>query len=84
MQVRLHVHIPCQLINFAMSAVYLPYAICKAGYADCSIWKCITIGIGSQFMVGMALSTFLVALNEKRLRGLYIRKQLVESSRKES
>lgn len=67
-----------------MSAAYLPLAICQAGYADCSIWKCVTVGVMCQFMLGLVLSTTIVLLNERRLRGMYIRKQLVDSGKKQS
>lgn len=73
MQVRFHVHVPLQLINFAVSAAILPSAICQAGYAECVLWKCISIGVAVQFLIGVLLSSTLVALNEKRLRGMYLR-----------
>ena len=73
LQVRLHVHLPCQLLNFAMSAAFLPQAICQAGFAEYTTWKCIAVGVSAQFLIGVVLSTVAVALNERRLRGMYIR-----------
>ena len=78
-QVRFHVHLPLQLINFAMSAAFLPHAICKAGFAEYVMWKCITVGVLSQFLIGVVLSSTLVALNEKRLRGMYLRSITLQS-----
>ena len=79
-QVRFHVHLPLQLINFAMSAAILPHAICKAGFAEYVTWKCITVGVLSQFLIGVVLSSTLVALNEKRLRGMYLRSIAAQNS----
>lgn len=73
LQVRLHVHLPCQLVSFAMSAAVLPKAICRAGFSDYSPWKCISLGVSAQFLIGVVLSTGIIALNEKRLRKMYIR-----------
>ncbi len=79
-QVRFHVHVPLQQINFAISSVILPSAICQAGYADCALWKCISVGVALQFLIGVLLSSALVALNEKRLRGMYLRSISSQSS----
>ena len=76
-------HVPCQIVNFAMSAAYLPFAICQAGYSNYTTWKCVSLGVMCQFMLGMVLSTAIVALNERRLRGMYVRKQLAASHKKE-
>lgn len=73
LQVRLHIHLPCQLINFAMSAALLPSTICKAGFPQYTLWKCTSTGIAAQFFIGVVLSSFVVALNERRLRGMYLR-----------
>ena len=73
MQVRFHVHMPCQLINFAMSAAVLPNTICQAGFPQYNPWKCISTGIAAQFLIGVVLSSIVVALNERRLRGMYLR-----------
>lgn len=80
LMVRFHVHLPLQLINFAVSAAILPHAICKAGFAEYVVWKCITVGVLSQFSIGVVLSSTLVALNEKRLRGMYLRSITLQSS----
>ena len=79
-QVRFHVHIPCQLVNFVMSAAILPRAICEAGFSGHSLWQCGTIGIIIQFLIGVALSSIMVVLNEKRLRGMYLRSISMQSS----
>ena len=73
LQVRLHIHLPCQLLSFIMSAAVLPKAICRAGFSEYASWKCITVGVSAQFLIGVVLSTGIVALNEKRLRKMYIR-----------
>ena len=73
-------HLPLQLINFAVSAAILPHAICKAAFAEYVVWKCITVGVLSQFSIGVVLSSTLVALNEKRLRGMYLRSITLQSS----
>ena len=80
LQVRLHVHLPCQLVSFAMSAAVLPKAICRAGFPDHSSWKCITAGVSAQFLIGVVLSTGIVALNEKRLRKMYIGSKVAQSA----
>ena len=71
---------PCQLINFAMSAAILPNTICQAGFPQYSPWKCISTGIAAQFLIGVVLSSIVVALNERRLRGMYLRSIATESS----
>ena len=73
-------HLPLQLINFAMSAAILPHAICKAAFAEYVVWRCITVAVLSQFLIGVVLSSTLVALNEKRLRGMYLRSITLQSS----
>ena len=73
LQVRLHIHVPCQLINFAMSAAVLPQAICQAGFREHSFWRCCAVGISIQFVIGLVLSTVAVALNERRVRGMYMK-----------
>ena len=77
---RFHVHMPCQLINFAMSAAFLPNTICQAGFPQNSPWKCISIGIAAQCLMGVLLSAIVVALNETRLRGMYLRSIATASS----
>ena len=79
-QVRFHVHVPLQLVNFAISATILPSAICQAGYAECALWKCISVAVALQFLIGVLLSSTLVALNEKRLRGMYLKSISSQSS----
>ena len=79
-QVRFHVHVPLQLVNFAISATILPSAICQAGYAECALWKCISVAVALQFLIGVLLSSTLVALNERRLRGMYLRSISSQSS----
>ena len=78
LQVRLHIHLPCQLINFAMSAAFLPQAICQAGFAGYTTWRCIAVGVSAQFLIGVVLSTVAVALNERRLRGMYVRSKAAQ------
>lgn len=56
-----------------MSAAVLPKEICRAGFSEYASWKCITVGVSAQFLIGVVLSTGIVALNEKRLRKMYIR-----------
>ena len=80
MQVRLHIHLPCQLVNFAMSAAVLPKAICKAGFSEYSSWECIAVGVSAQFLIGVMLSTGIVAVNERRLRGMYIKSITAQSA----
>ncbi|KAL3141594.1 hypothetical protein ABBQ32_004835 [Trebouxia sp. C0010 RCD-2024] len=71
--VRLHVHLPCQLLSVVISAAVLPQALCKAGFPEHSSWRCATIGASTQVVIGFVLTTIAVALNEKRLRRMYIR-----------
>lgn len=73
LQVRLHVHLPCQLLSVVISAAVLPQALCKAGFPEHSSWRCATIGASTQVVIGFVLTTIAVALNEKRLRRMYIR-----------
>ena len=80
LQVRLHIHLPCQLLSFGVSAAVLPKAICRAGFSDHAPWKCIAVGVSAQFLIGVVLSTGIVALNEKRLRKMYIRSIAVPSA----
>lgn len=56
-----------------MSAAVLPKAICRAGFPEHSSWKCVAVGVSTQFLIGVVFSTAVVALNERRLRAMYIR-----------
>lgn len=73
LQVRLHIHLPCQLLSVVISAAVLPQALCKAGFPEHSSWKCATVGASTQVIIGFVLTTIAVALNERRLRRMYIR-----------
>ena len=73
-------HLLLQLIKFALSAAFLPHAICKAGFAKYVLCKCVTVRVLSQILVGVVLSSTLVVLNETRLRGLYLRSIILQSS----